>query len=91
MPSELWQASLHVAGLEHHLVLLRAEGAEALWFPAARIEEATDPEPLRLEAARVRAGAYDWLVFTSANAVSSFWHALGQGGPRAPAGAPVLH
>lgn len=51
------------------LAALRAGGAEAIELPAIRIEEATDPAPLDAAVERLAAGDYDWVVFTSANAV----------------------
>jgi uroporphyrinogen III methyltransferase/synthase len=53
---------------------LTALGAQAIEAPMIRIEPPDDPTPL-LEAA-ARADAYDWIVFTSANAVDAFMHAL---------------
>jgi uroporphyrinogen III methyltransferase/synthase len=53
---------------------LAAEGAAVLHRPLIRLQAATDPQPL-LAAAR-RAAEYDWLVFTSANAVGKFSEAL---------------
>lgn len=51
------------------LAALRARGAEAIELPAIRIEEATDSAPLDAAVERLAAGEYDWVVFTSANAV----------------------
>lgn len=53
---------------------LESLGAEVLSFPTIRIEDPADPGPL-LEAAR-SLDSYDWVVFTSANAVERFWRAL---------------
>jgi len=47
---------------------LREAGAEPVVVPLIRIVAATDPAPLQ-EAAR-RLDAYDWIVFTSSNAVA---------------------
>jgi uroporphyrinogen-III synthase len=52
---------------------LRALGAEVILLPLIGIAPPLNPEPLR-EAA-VRSNEYDWIVFTSANAVVAF---LGQ-------------
>jgi uroporphyrinogen III methyltransferase / synthase len=57
---------------------LEALGAEVLLLPTIRVGEAADPEPLRRAAAR--AGSFDWIVFTSANAVARFWAALREAG-----------
>ena len=57
------QADALVASLE-------AAGAEAVRLPL--IELAPPPDPLPLAAAARRAADYDWLVFTSANAVRAF-------------------
>ncbi len=65
------QASSLVAGLE-------ALGAEAVEFPTIRIAPPADPAPLR-EAVGGLSG-FDWVVFTSANAVSGFFGALAEAG-----------
>jgi uroporphyrinogen-III synthase len=49
--------------------LLGARGAVVVEVPA--IEIAAPPEPERLDAALSELGRYDWLVFTSANAVNA--------------------
>lgn len=54
---------------------LRAAGAESLEFPASEIV-AVDPAPATAAAARLAAGGYDWVVFSSANGVEWFWCAL---------------
>jgi uroporphyrinogen III methyltransferase/synthase len=46
---------------------LEAQGAEARWIPMIRVLPAADPAPL--DAALARSAAYDFFVFTSANAV----------------------
>ena len=48
---------------------LRENGADVILLPVIGIAPPIDPNPLR-EA--VRSGAYDWIVFTSANAVVAF-------------------
>jgi uroporphyrinogen-III synthase len=49
---------------------LRSLGAEVILLPVIGIVSPVDPEPLR-QAAR-RAHEYDWIIFTSTNAVSAF-------------------
>lgn len=49
---------------------LEALGAEVVRFPTIRIVPPEDPRPLRRAAAG--AGGFDWIVFTSANAVEAF-------------------
>jgi len=53
---------------------LTALGAEAIASPLIRVTAPDDWEPLRMAAAA--ANTYDWIVFTSANAVASFMKAL---------------
>jgi uroporphyrinogen III methyltransferase/synthase len=53
---------------------LAALGAEAIEAPMIRIAPPRDPEPLR-RAAR-STDEFDWIVFTSANAVDAFMRAL---------------
>jgi uroporphyrinogen III methyltransferase/synthase len=53
---------------------LTALGAEAIASPLIRVTPPDDWEPLR--AAAASAHTYDWIVFTSANAVASFMKAL---------------
>lgn len=48
---------------------LRAEGAKVLEWPTLSFEGPRDPEPLERARRDVRAGAYDWVVVTSARAV----------------------
>jgi uroporphyrinogen III methyltransferase/synthase len=57
--------------------LLEAQGAEAVEAPLIDIAPPEDYAPL--DAACERAGAYDWIVFTSANGASSFMDRLLQG------------
>ena len=54
--------------------LLRDEGAQALLAPTIRIAPPTDPGPLR--DAVTHLDCYDWLLFTSGNAVDTFFSAL---------------
>jgi uroporphyrinogen III methyltransferase/synthase len=56
------------------IALLEDAGAEVVECPTIRIEPPADAAPLR-RAAR-EAKDYDWVVFTSANAVEFFWEAL---------------
>lgn len=57
---------------------LRDEGADAVLAPTIRIVPPEDPAPLR--AAARDAGAYDWVVFTSANGADAFFAALAADG-----------
>ena len=58
---------------------LEALGAEVIELPTIRIVPPADPEPLRRAAAE--AASFDWIVFTSVNAVERFAAALeGTGG-----------
>jgi uroporphyrinogen III methyltransferase/synthase len=57
--------------------LLEAQGAEAVEAPLIDIVPPEDYGPL--DAACERAGAFDWIVFTSANGASSFMDRLLQG------------
>ena len=49
---------------------LQAAGAIPLELPTIRVAEPADREPLRAALRRLPAGGFDWIVFTSANAVS---------------------
>jgi len=53
---------------------LESLGAEVLVLPTIRIE--APPDPVALEREVVRASGYDWLVFSSANAVERFAEAV---------------
>ena len=53
---------------------LAALGAEAVLAPMIRIDPPHDPGPLMRAADN--AGAFDWIVFTSVNAVDAFMNAL---------------
>lgn len=59
--------------------LLRAQGAEALTMPAIELVDA-DPAPIRGAIARLRAGGYDDVVFTSVNGVERFAARLREAG-----------
>jgi uroporphyrinogen III methyltransferase / synthase len=76
------QADALVRGLEEL-------GAEVVRFPTIRIAAPEDPEPLRKAAAE--AASFDWIVFTSANAVERFMAALADvgGGARSLAAVRV--
>jgi uroporphyrinogen-III synthase len=51
---------------------LRGRGAEPVSFPCVAIAPCEDERSLRAGQARLQAGGYDWLIFTSANAVRAF-------------------
>jgi uroporphyrinogen III methyltransferase / synthase len=61
-------------GSERLVRLLRDRGAEAIAVPTLRILPPLDAEPLARAAAH--ADHYDYVVFTSGNAVEAFWRAL---------------
>lgn len=69
--------------------LLALEGALPLELPTIEIEPAVDEAAAEAGLAGLRAGAYRWLVFTSANAVEIFFRLMGERGldARALAGA----
>ena len=52
---------------------LRALGAEPVEAPTIAIEPTADPQRLRTAVASLADGAYDWIVFTSTNAVDATW------------------
>jgi uroporphyrinogen III methyltransferase / synthase len=54
--------------------MLRDQGAEAIFVPTLRILPPLDPTPLTRAAAH--ASSYDFILFTSGNAVEAFWAAL---------------
>ncbi len=54
--------------------MLEDRGADAIQAPTIRIAPPEDPEAL--DRACAMAGSYDWLVFTSANAVDAFMRRL---------------
>jgi uroporphyrinogen-III synthase len=60
--------------------LLAERGAQVLHCPVIAIGPPSDPEPLR--AAAAQPDSYDWIVFTSANAVRAFTAEI-PAGPRA--------
>ena len=57
---------------------LEALGAEIIPVPLIRIAPPADPRPL--QAAARDLAAYDWVIFSSANAVTALWHALDAAG-----------
>lgn len=63
---------------------LRARGAEPRCLPA--IVTRANPDSAAADAAIAALGAYDWLVFTSPNAVRYFGERLGPAGRGLPAG-----
>jgi uroporphyrinogen III methyltransferase/synthase len=56
--------------------LLRDQGADVVVVPTIEIRDPVDPEPLARALADLRAGAYAWAAFTSANGVEQTWKAL---------------
>jgi uroporphyrinogen III methyltransferase/synthase len=60
--------------------LLRDEGAEPIVVPAIAIAAPADPEPLGRAVEALRAGAYGWAAFTSANGVDRTWDAIAAAG-----------
>ena len=67
------------------MATLRALGAEPLALPTIRIEDAADPRPLERAAVRQVEGTYDWVVFTSVNAVDRWLAAVAALSPAATA------
>jgi uroporphyrinogen III methyltransferase / synthase len=57
-------------------LLLRERGAEPLVLPTIEIHAPRDREPLARALVDLRAGAYGWVAFTSANGVDRTWDAL---------------
>ena len=51
---------------------LRAEGAQPILLPAIEIARRADPEAVRAAIEALRAGDYQWVAFTSANAVETW-------------------
>ncbi|HEX3342926.1 MAG TPA: uroporphyrinogen-III synthase [Polyangiaceae bacterium] len=56
--------------------LLREEGAEAVVVPTIAVEPPEDAAPLAAAVSALRAGAYGWVAFTSANGVAETWKAV---------------
>jgi uroporphyrinogen III methyltransferase/synthase len=67
---------------------LGCAGAEVLTRPLIRIEDAADTGPLELAALRIH--DYDWVIFTSANAVGRFVRALSARGDPGIGGRPRI-
>ena len=59
---------------------LRAEGAEPVLLPAIEIARRADPEAVRAAIEALRAGAYDWVAFTSGNAVEAWFDLVREAG-----------
>ncbi len=57
---------------------LRELGAEVLETPAIRIAPPEDPAPLAAAVHTACEGGFDWIVFTSVNAVDAFFTALAE-------------
>lgn len=66
---------------------LRDLGAEPALFPTIRIAPAEDRTPLEREVADI--ATYDWVIFTSQNAVEPFWDCLSDAGLDAGALQPL--
>ena len=60
--------------------LLREEGAAPLIVPTIEIRPPSDPAPMARALENLKAGRYDWAVFTSANGVDCTWAALAAAG-----------
>ncbi len=61
------------------VALLEEQGAEVIEFPTIRVEPPADSGPLKESVARA-GEEFDWIAFTSVNAVEAFFDALGQAG-----------
>lgn len=59
---------------------LREQGAESVLLPTIRIAAPSDARPLDAAMDRLRTGAFDWVVFTSANAVARLLGRLSEQG-----------
>ena len=55
---------------------LRAEGARPILLPALEIQRRADPAAVAAAVTKLRAGGYQWAVFTSENAVQVFLDTL---------------
>ncbi len=64
---------------------LRAEGAVPVELPAIGIERRAEPSAVRTSVERLRAGGYEWTVFTSANAADVYLDLLRECGADARA------
>src|SRR5579884_3731067 len=56
---------------------LRKLGAEVILLPVIAIGPPADPRPLQEAARRAAEGEYDWIIFTSANAIEAFAETCG--------------
>ncbi|MCY4456117.1 MAG: uroporphyrinogen-III C-methyltransferase [Chloroflexi bacterium] len=59
---------------------LRAEGARPVMLPAIEIAHRADPDAVRAAIEALRAGAYQWVAFTSANAVEAWFDLVREAG-----------
>ena len=59
---------------EPFAALLREQGAEPVFFPTIEIAPARDPWPL--DRALRGLASFDWVIFTSSNAVEAVWNRL---------------
>ena len=64
------------AGRSSTAALLREAGAEPVVVPTIVIGPPAEPEPLARAVRELRAGAYAWAAFTSANGVERTWDAI---------------
>jgi len=60
--------------------LLEELGAEAVVVPTIEIRPPPDPAPMARALVGLRAGAYGWVAFTSANGVEHTWQAVAAAG-----------
>ncbi len=60
--------------------LLREAGAEPVVVPTIVLGAPDDPAPLARAVEELRAGAYAWVAFTSANGVERTWEAIAKAG-----------
>jgi len=68
----VWVVNTRSPGQARELdVLLEQRGAHSLSYPCIDIAPALDPAPLDRALEQAAAGEFDWLVFTSANAVKA--------------------
>jgi uroporphyrinogen III methyltransferase/synthase len=63
-------------GLDELTAALAGLGAEVIEQPAFRLVPPPDPEPLDAAIRRLAGGGYDWILFSSANAVRFFFARL---------------
>lgn len=65
--------------VDAQMAMLHTFGADPFFFPTVLIEPVTDATELDKAMADVAAGTYDWVVFTSANAVSAITNHVAAG------------